>query len=327
MFPRPHLPLSMIIRENARLLFLYALGSNAKCDDVIRPRDFYFRLARKDDIGAISSCNLKTLPENYSPEFYDNHIKDWPDLAVVAEHVDSNNGVGQPRVIGYVLGRLEDKDTFPPTVYRDPRSRSPPSPPSTPTGHVTSLAVLPGYRRCGVAGQLMSTLHEQMLSRYRATRVSLHVRKSNRGAIRLYEEQLNYKVAGVAPAYYSDGEDAFLMQAELPDKSELPTTQQHAGSLLATIGTGAPSSSEVTAPMASSTPVLQTAATGTTIGAGTGAGSGGGGGLDREGSKGIPAGYLLPMISWVPRRPGLGCGSSCSGFGVGWVPHGETAAY
>ena len=73
-------------------------------------------------------------------------------------------GVGQPRVIGYVLGRLEDKDTFPPTVYRDPRSRSPPSPPSTPTGHVTSLAVLPGYRRCGVAGQLMSTLHEQASS-------------------------------------------------------------------------------------------------------------------------------------------------------------------
>lgn len=72
-------------------------------------------------------------------------------------------GAEQPRVIGYVLGRMEDKGTsaVTPPIYRDPRSRPPPSPPSTPTGHVTSLAVLPGYRRCGVAGQLMSTLHDQ----------------------------------------------------------------------------------------------------------------------------------------------------------------------
>ena len=79
---------------------------------------------------------------------------------------------------------------------------------------------------------IVRLLPPKMLSRYRATRVSLHVRKSNRGAIRLYEEQLNYKVAGVAPAYYSDGEDAFLMQAELPVKSELPTTQQVGSKLL-----------------------------------------------------------------------------------------------
>lgn len=51
---------------------------------------------------------------------------------------------------------------------------------------------------------------------YKATKVSLHVRKSNRGAIRLYEELLGYKVAGVASAYYSDGEDAFIMEARLP---------------------------------------------------------------------------------------------------------------
>lgn len=52
---------------------------------------------------------------------------------------------------------------------------------------------------------------------YKANKVSLHVRKSNRGAIRLYEELLGYKVAGVASSYYSDGEDAFVMEAELPE--------------------------------------------------------------------------------------------------------------
>lgn len=41
----------------------------------------------------------------------------------------------------------------------------------------------------------------------------------------MYEELLGYKVAGVAPAYYSDGEDAFLMQALLPLEDTLPATE------------------------------------------------------------------------------------------------------
>lgn len=65
----------------------------------------------------------------------------------------------------------------------------------------------------------------QMTYHYKATKVSLHVRKSNRGAIRLYEELLGYKVAGVASAYYSDGEDAFVMEAELPAlDTQVPST-------------------------------------------------------------------------------------------------------
>lgn len=56
--------------------------------------------------------------------------------------------------------------------------------------------------------------------------MSLHVRKSNRGAIRLYEELLGYEVDGVAPSYYSDGEDAFVMGADLPVKSTLPAPPQ-----------------------------------------------------------------------------------------------------
>ncbi|CAN0288707.1 unnamed protein product [Ectocarpus sp. 6 AP-2014] len=91
-----------------------------------------------------------------------------------------------------------------------------------PTGHVTSLAVLPGFRRCGAASQLMDMLHERMNYHYKANKVSLHVRKSNRGAIRLYEELLGYKVAGVASSYYSDGEDAFVMEAELPEVDSQP---------------------------------------------------------------------------------------------------------
>ena len=56
--------------------------------------------------------------------------------------------------------------------------------------------------------------------------MSLHVRKSNRGAIRLYEELLGYKVDGVAPSYYLDGEDAFVMGVDLPVKGTVPAPPQ-----------------------------------------------------------------------------------------------------
>lgn len=75
-FPPLSLPISaplgiepQIIRENARLLFLSALSSNnAKCEDILRPSDFDFRLARKSDIDRIRHCNINTLPENYSED-------------------------------------------------------------------------------------------------------------------------------------------------------------------------------------------------------------------------------------------------------------------
>lgn len=46
---------------------------------------------------------------------------------------------------------------------RGPRDRIVSSGPSSPrTGHVTSLAVLPGFRRCGAAKQLMDMLHDRV---------------------------------------------------------------------------------------------------------------------------------------------------------------------
>lgn len=66
---------------------------------------------------------------------------------------------------------------------------------------------------------------------YNAKKVSLHVRKSNRGAIRLYEQVLGYSVDSVAKGYYSDGEDAYLMQVELPIELK-PQTRSIASSLL-----------------------------------------------------------------------------------------------
>ena len=42
--------------------------------------------------------------------------------------------------------------------------------------------------------------------------VSLHVRRSNRAAFRLYSQTLKYAINGVEKEYYADGEDAYDMR-------------------------------------------------------------------------------------------------------------------
>ena len=45
--------------------------------------------------------------------------------------------------------------------------------------------------------------------------ISLHVRVSNRAALGLYRDRLNYYVHERVVGYYADGEDAFEMRKKL----------------------------------------------------------------------------------------------------------------
>ena len=42
--------------------------------------------------------------------------------------------------------------------------------------------------------------------------VSLHVRKTNRAAFRLYNTTLKYEINSIEKGYYADGEDAYDMR-------------------------------------------------------------------------------------------------------------------
>ena len=85
-------------------------------------------------------------------------------------------------------------------------------------GHVTSISVLRSYRRLGLAKRLMiqsraCTLYrfyrscslkpteEAMATVYRASYVSLHVRKSNRAALALYKDTLGFTVQNIEKGY------------------------------------------------------------------------------------------------------------------------------
>lgn len=181
------------------------------------------RLATRTDVPSIQRCNLATLPENYSSNFYVNHIRQWPDLALVAEHVPASGrkkrnpfesydpSTPETQIVGYVLGKVEesridhnddDMESFLLGNKKIPTSEM--------LGHVTSLAILKPYRRRGLAASLMQQLHNHMKYQHAAAGVGLHVRVSNIAARRLYCEGMGYAVVDVIRGYYQDGEDAFF---------------------------------------------------------------------------------------------------------------------
>ncbi|KZV80552.1 acyl-CoA N-acyltransferase [Exidia glandulosa HHB12029] len=151
------------------------------------------RQATPSDLMGMQACNLQNLPENYTMRYYIYHMLSWPAVSYVAE---DNNG----RIVGYILAKMDDDSD-------EPRGE--------PHGHVTSISVLRPYRRLGLAKRLMIQSQQAMADVYRASYVSLHVRKSNRAAIGLYRDTLGFGVHEVEKGYYADGEDALAMRLYL----------------------------------------------------------------------------------------------------------------
>src|SRR5262249_51140611 len=79
--------------------------------------------------------------------------------------------------------------------------------------HINNLAVLPGWRRQGVATALLSHVLDEG-TRLGARRAALEVRRSNEPARALYE-RFGFTVAGVRRAYYTKPvEDAIVLWRE-----------------------------------------------------------------------------------------------------------------
>lgn len=79
--------------------------------------------------------------------------------------------------------------------------------------HVNNLAVLPEYRRRGVASSILKRMFTET-RRMGAKRVTLEVRRSNLAAQHLYEN-FGFAVAGVRRGYYRQPEeDALILWRE-----------------------------------------------------------------------------------------------------------------
>lgn len=206
---------------------MFALLRSSACSirQATTTTSIQLRLATRTDVPGIQRCNLACLPENYNSHFYCSHLRQWPDLALVAEeihHPPSNEiseerqqqsrnpfpgftgGQNEPKIVAYVLGKVE---TRPSIDYNDPTSRHDRV---ERLGHVTSLAVHKEFRRLGLAKAMMTQLHHH-LQHHRIASCGLHVRTSNLAACRLYQDD-GYKIDQVMKSYYQDGEDAYFMR-------------------------------------------------------------------------------------------------------------------
>ncbi len=156
-------------------------------------RGYLIRKIRLEDLDQVIRINELCLPEHYPRWFWEEHATRWGDAFYVAE--------ADGRIVGYVMSRVE----WGLGIFRQGITKR---------GHIISIAVLPEYRRRGIATSLMKAAMESLKKVYGCSEVYLEVRVSNTPAIRLYEK-LGFKVIRVIKFYYADGEDAYMMAREL----------------------------------------------------------------------------------------------------------------
>ncbi|MEM2942324.1 MAG: ribosomal protein S18-alanine N-acetyltransferase [Candidatus Bathyarchaeia archaeon] len=146
-----------------------------------------------EDLEEVMKINRCCLPENYSANFYIEIYRNCPDAFLVAE--------AQGRLVGYVMCRAESGlSDF---IRMKPVRK----------GHVVSVAVMPEYRRLGIARSLMSSAITA-LSTYGCSEVFVEVRVTNEPAIQLYKK-LGFEMMRRVPRYYYDGEDAYVMSFKI----------------------------------------------------------------------------------------------------------------
>jgi len=83
--------------------------------------------------------------------------------------------------------------------------------------HVLNIAVDPEYRRRGVGFLLLDTTIAEAISK-QATCVTLEVRRANFAARQLYRK-LKFEERRLRKHYYGPGEDAIVMELQLPTVS------------------------------------------------------------------------------------------------------------
>ena len=154
---------------------------------------FTLRPFKPVDLDQVININHECLPENYTTFFFMDLYERYPETFIVAEE--------DGKIAGYILCRIE---TGLAGLDRLGLSKK---------GHVISIAVLPQYRRQGVANALMEEAMKNMVH-YKAKECYLEVRVGNDEAVKLYQK-LGFKISRTIREYYMDGEDAHVMTKKL----------------------------------------------------------------------------------------------------------------
>ena len=159
-------------------------------------KTFTLRKFTVDDLQDVIRINRVCLPENYTDFFFLDLYRRFPETFIVAEE----NG----EIAGYIMCRIEfglSDFGFSGLIKK---------------GHIVSVAVMPQHRRKGI-GQALITEALNGMRHYGAKQCFLEVRVTNDPAISLYKK-LGFKITRTIHGYYADGEDAYVMSMEIPQK-------------------------------------------------------------------------------------------------------------
>jgi ribosomal-protein-alanine N-acetyltransferase len=160
---------------------------------VVLELNYKFRRFKPSDLEGVIRINRECLPENYTPFFFMNLYKRYPETFIVAEV--------NKEIVGYILCRIE---TGIPSFKLLGITKK---------GHVISIAVLPRHQQKGIGYALMREATQAMVN-YQAKECYLEVRESNLPAVELYKK-LGFEIARTIKNYYADGENAFVMAKQL----------------------------------------------------------------------------------------------------------------
>ncbi len=162
------------------------------------------RLFNTEDLDSVIEINKNCLPENYASFFFIDTYRSCPTAFLVAEVPN--------RIVGYIMCRMEHGFS---DIKRLKFVRK---------GHIISVAVLPEYRRIGIASDLvrraLSALREM-----NAEECYLEVRTINEAGLALYGK-LGFSLAKNVPHYYADGADALVMV--IPIDEDHPASKEPA---------------------------------------------------------------------------------------------------
>jgi ribosomal-protein-alanine N-acetyltransferase len=150
-----------------------------------------FELKHLDQVVEI---NRRCLPENYPERFFRTIYAELPSAFIVSE-IDT-------QIVGYTMARLESGMSHFSIFHRAKK------------GHTVSIAVLPAYRRQGIATRLIKESMAAMIAAG-AKELFLEVRVSNEPAVQLYRTT-GYQVLKEIRHYYRDYEAAYLMALKVP---------------------------------------------------------------------------------------------------------------
>lgn len=129
------------------------------------------------DLNALRAFEREVFPEDSWPLIDLIAVLTWPGVVRI-------KAVAAEKLVGFASGDLREGIAW-----------------------VTTIGVLPAFRRQGIAQALLEACERQMGQ----PRIRLCVRRSNLSAIRLYEKW-GYRQVDTWRHYYNGGEDALVME-------------------------------------------------------------------------------------------------------------------